>query len=209
MSSMIQIAARMIAEVTSRGQTPITFLMNAATANQIADEVEAAAKAQMSAANRFWLWLRGKGSPAKLSHLCGVPVTEAPHVPDGGIFLQTYSGAAQLPDVMAGLEQAAKAAAEDNERRGAEFWDKQRVAAPGAQAGDAAPTLNDLSSGGGDRPTCSDVLIRAIDSAEDLNGVVVIRVHRNGSIDLCANIEKYALQGVIQHAQMWAIQNGR
>jgi hypothetical protein len=36
-----------------------------------------------------------------------------------------------------------------------------------------------------------------------------VRVHRNGSVDLCANVEKYALQGVIQHAQMWAMQNGK
>lgn len=206
--TMIQVAANMIAEVTSRGQTPVTFLMNAATANRIADEVGFQSKARMSAAKRFWLWLRGKGGPAKLSHLCGVPVTEAPHVPDGGIFLQTYSGAAQLSDVPAGLDQAAKAAAEENERRGAEFWDKQRVAAPGAQADDAAPTLNDLSSGGGERPTASDVLIKALDRADELAGVVVIRVYANKDLDMAMNVDSYTCQGILQKASFYLAQRG-
>jgi len=211
--TMIQIvAANMIAEVTSRGQTPVTFLMNAATANRIADEVELQAKAQMSTAKRFWFWLRnGKGGPEKLTHLCGVPVTEAPHVPDGGIFLQTYTGAAQLSDVPAGLEQAAKFAAEEMERRRSEFWEKHPVAPPAvpdAQAGDAAPTLNDLSSGGGERPTASDVLIKALDRADELAGVVVIRVYANKDLDMAMNVDSYTCQGILQKAQFYLAQRG-
>jgi hypothetical protein len=103
------------------------------------------------------------------------------------------------------MEEAMKAA---QAQRGQEFWEKQRVEPPAAAQGDVAPTLNDLASGSGDRPSCTDVLIRALDSAEKLTGVAVVRVYQNGDIDLCANIEKFALQGVLQHAHVWVIQNG-
>jgi hypothetical protein len=75
--------------------------------------------------------------------------------------------------------------------------------------GEVKPTLDDLASSGGDRPSSSDVIMRAMDRVDELSGVAVVRVYKNGDIDLCANIGKYALQGVLQHAQMWVLQNGQ
>ena len=95
-----------------------------------------------------------------------------------------------------------------------EFWKKERVqgmmdamdevAAPG----EIRPTLNDLSSGNGGRPSASDVLMRAMDRADDLAGVVVIRVYRNNDLDMAMNLDNYAAAGVLQKASYWLAMRG-
>jgi hypothetical protein len=107
------------------------------------------------------------------------------------------------------MEQAAQDARQQLAARGEEFWKKDRVdAMDGVAAGEIRPTLNDLSSGNGERPSASDVLMKAMDDVDDLNGVVVVRVHRNGSVDLCLNVDQFAAQGVLQRAQMYLAQRG-
>ena len=193
--NFLAITANMIAEVRRRGLRPVAFVMNRATQAHVAEEMWQAHKAKMSALAKAVHRIRhGKTAP-RLEMLHGLGIMDGPHLQDGAVFLQSID----VPRPM-GMSQ------ENQQAAPVEFWKRDPVAPPAE--GEAAPTLNDLSSGGGERPSCSDVLIRALDSAEGLSGVAVIRVHRNGNIDLCANIEKYALQGVIQHAQMWVIQNG-
>jgi hypothetical protein len=47
-----------------------------------------------------------------------------------------------------------------------------------------------------------------LEQADDLAGVVIVRVHRNGSVDLCLNVDQFAAQGVLQRAQMFLAQRG-
>jgi hypothetical protein len=195
--SLIQIAAHMVAEVTQRGQTPLTFLMNSDTSNRIASELAGEVKHNMPATARFWLWLRRKPIQPKLTHLCGVPITEAPHIPIGRLFLQVFAqpGAPQGQMAVPGGVPA-------------EFVKREPVATPAEIDSEVRPTLDEIASSNG-RPSCSDVIMRAMDGVDNLNGIAIVRLYKNGHVDLCANIEKYALQGVLQHAQMWVIQNGQ
>jgi hypothetical protein len=218
--ALLAASRALIDQVIARGQVPVAYLMNPRTAQAIAETLAAAHKARLSTFGRLWLRIRHGHAAPRLEALYGVPVGRADYLPDGGLFLQSVDRAQMgqpaapvVPTSMgppAGLEQAAQDARQQLAARGEEFWKKDRVdAMDGVAAGEIRPTLNDLSSGNGERPSASDVLMKSLEQADDLAGVVVIRVYRNGSIDLCANVEKYALQGVIQHAQMWAMRNGK
>ncbi len=202
------IAARaMIDQLIARGRRPLVFLMNPTTAGVIAADMAEFHFNQKSAFARFWHLVRHGKTVPKLEALYGVPVQQSDYLPDGAMHLQCVANISPQA-----IEEAMKAQGVQNQQRGQEFWEKQRVeppaGSPAAAQGDVAPTLNDLASGSGDRPSCQDVLIKAMESVEKLQGIAVVRVYGNGDIDLCANIEKYALQGVLQHAHLWVIQNG-
>jgi hypothetical protein len=209
----------MVDQVIARGQVPVMFFMNRATSQALAETLAAAYRERLSTFRRLWLRIqRGKAVP-QLESLHGIPVGRADYLPDGGLFLQSVDraqmgqpAAPAVPTSMgppAGLEQAAQDARQQLAARGEEFWKKDRVdAMDGVAAGEIRPTLNDLSSGNGERPSASDVLMKAMDDVDDLNGVVVVRVHRNGSVDLCLNVDQFAAQGVLQRAQMFLAQRG-
>jgi hypothetical protein len=209
----------MVDQVIARGQVPVMFFMNRATSQALAETLAAAYRERLSTFRRLWLRIqRGKAVP-QLESLHGIPVGRADYLPPGGLFLQSVDraqmgqpAAPAVPTSMrppAGLEQAAQDARQQLAARGEEFWKKDRVdAMDGVAAGEIRPTLNDLSSGNGERPSASDVLMKAMDDVDDLNGVVVVRVHRNGSVDLCLNVDQFAAQGVLQRAQMYLAQRG-
>jgi len=213
----------MVDQVIARGQVPVMFFMNRATSQALAETLAAAYRERLSTFRRLWLRIqRGKAVP-QLESLHGIPVGRADYLPPGGLFLQSVDraqmgqpAAPAVPTSMrppAGMEQAAQDARQQLAARGEEFWKKDRVQAlndamDGVAAGEIRPTLNDLSSGNGERPSASDVLMKAMDDVDDLNGVVVVRVHRNGSVDLCLNVDQFAAQGVLQRAQMYLAQRG-
>jgi hypothetical protein len=209
----------MVDQVIARGQVPVMFFMNRATSQALAETLAAAYRERLSTFRRLWLRIqRGKAVP-QLESLHGIPVGRADYLPPGGLFLQSVDraqmgqpAAPAVPTSMrppAGMEQAAQDARQQLAARGEEFWKKDRVdAMDGVAAGEIRPTLNDLSSGNGERPSASDVLMKAMDDVDDLNGVVVVRVHRNGSVDLCLNVDQFAAQGVLQRAQMYLAQRG-
>ena len=209
----------MVDQVIARGQVPVMFFMNRATSQALAETLAAAYRERLSTFRRLWLRIQhGKAAP-QLESLHGIPVGRADYLPDGGLFLQSVDraqmgqpAAPAVPTSMrppAGMEQAAQDARQQLAARGEEFWKKDRVdAMDGVAAGEIRPTLNDLSSGNGERPSASDVLMKAMDDVDDLNGVVVVRVHRNGSVDLCLNVDQFAAQGVLQRAQMFLAQRG-
>lgn len=207
--NFLTVTAQMILEVQRRGLTPMAFVMNRATQEHIAEELWLVHRARMSALARFWHWLRHGRSIPLMDTLHGLPVMENAMLQDGGVFLQSTGTEAQGGmGVTDGLEQAAKAAAEENQRRGAEFWEKQRVNPPAVPNQDAAPTLNDLASGNGERPTASDVLIKALDHADELAGVVVIRIYANKDLDMAMNVDPYACQGILAKAQQYLFMKG-
>jgi hypothetical protein len=187
--TLIQVAAHMVAEVTGRGQTPLCFLMNADTANRLADDLQVEAKRRMSALERLRHSLRKKG-PAKLTHLCGVPITEAPHIPPGGLFLQVFQ-----PIVPQQPQPGVPA----------EFVKREPVPAHNSET---APTLSDIASGSTERPSVSSVLIEAMSGADSLDSVVVIRAHKNQSVDMCTNCDSFALRGVLQKAHEYMLMRG-
>jgi len=212
----------MVDQVIARGQVPVAYLMNPRTAQAVAETLAAAHKARLSTFGRLWLRIRHGHAAPRLEALYGVPVIQADYLPDGGIVLQVGDRAGMgqnsscAPPAAAG--QANTSPQVNAERLKAaeadpEFWKKERVqgmndAMDGVAAGEIRPTLNDLSSGNGERPSASDVLMKAMDDVDDLNGVVVVRVHRNGSVDLCLNVDQFAAQGVLQRAQMFLAQRG-
>jgi len=214
----------MVDQVIARGQVPVMFLMNRATSQALAETLAAAYRERQSTFWRLWLRIRhGKVAP-RLESLHGIPVAQADYLPDGGLFLQVADraqvGLPAAPGVPtstrppAGMEQAAQDARQQLAARGEEFWKKDRIQALNdamdgvAGPGEIRPTLNDLSSGGGARPSASDVLMKAMEDVDDLNGIVVVRVHRNGNVDLCLNVDQFAAQGVLQKAQQYLFMKG-
>jgi hypothetical protein len=73
---------------------------------------------------------------------------------------------------------------------------------------DAVPTIQDLAQGTG-MPSVTDILIKAVESADSLKSVVVLRVHINNDVDICANIDTFSIAGVIQKAQVWLAMRGQ
>lgn len=207
-TNFLTVTAQMILEVQRRGQTPLGFAMNQATRVYIAGGCWLHHKATMSAAARVWYRLRHGGTAPVLDVLHGLPVMVNPQLQDGMIFLQLAGAQVAGMGVPPGMEQAAKAAAQENARRGAGFWKEEPAAPPAAAQEDAMPTLNDLASGTGDRPSASDVLMKAMERCDDLSGIVVVRVFRNGDVDLCLNVDQFAAQGVLQKAQQYLFMKG-
>ena len=175
----------MIDQLLARGQRPLVFLMNPTTARVIAADMAEFHFSQKSAFARFWHLVRHGKTVPKLETLYGVPVQQSDYLPDGTMHLQCV---ANIPPQA--IEEAMKAQAAQNQQRGQEFWEKQR-AEPTAAQGDVAPTLNDLASGSGDRPSCSDVLMKAMERADELSGVVVIRVYPNNRLDMSLNVDHH------------------
>jgi hypothetical protein len=200
-------ARRMIAEIQQRGQHPICFLMNQATIQAVIAENMLEVNKRRSALGKAWHWLWYRNTVPKLESLAGVPVFEAPHIPNGGIYLQSASNG-PVPGAQPAMpQQPAHDQAQANANQTPEFWEKERVSA-GAPASVEAPTLNDLSSGGGERPTASDILMRAMNDADKLAGIVVVRVWPNQSLDLCLNVDPYAAQGILQKAMLYLMHGG-
>jgi hypothetical protein len=50
--------------------------------------------------------------------------------------------------------------------------------------------------------------MKAMERCDDLSGVVVVRVFKNGSVDLCLNVDEFAAQGVLQKAQVFLMHGG-
>ena len=220
--ALLAASRALIDQVIARGQVPVAYLMNPRTAQAIAETLAAAHKARLSTLRRLWMRIRHGSAAPRLETLYGVPVIQADYLPDGGVLLQVGDRAAlgQNPGCAPppAAEQGKPSPQANAERLKAaeadpEFWKRERVqgmmdAMDGVAAGEIRPTLNDLSSGSEGRPSASDVLMKAMDNVDDLNGVVVVRVHRNGAVDLCLNVDQFAAQGVLQRAQMYLAQRG-
>lgn len=203
------VAKRMMDHILSNGQTPLMFLMNKATADSIARDLSAEYRQCLSLFGRAWFWITKRKVTPTLSSLCGLPVQEVPHLPDGAMFLQcaAYGKASQAVPGPANMVAPGQTGTTDAPME--EFVARGQADAQEAQDGEMRPTLNDLSSGMGDRASVSDVLIKAMEDCDNLSGVVVVRVHKGGDVDLCLNCNFFEAQGVLQKAQYWLATRGQ
>lgn len=203
--TLIQIAQQMMQRVVQSGQAPVCFMMNANTSRAISETMVVECKKRMSLFDRFMFWARKRNIAPRLETLCGIPVVISPMMQDGGLFLSSMGNA---PGFSQPQGQHAPQAAPAQPNPPAEFVKREAVSQADGAGGDVRPTLDDLSQGSGDRPSSSDVLMKAMDGAENLMGVVVVRVHRNGDVDLCLNTNQFETQGVLQRAQQWLMMRG-
>jgi hypothetical protein len=207
-TNYLQVSSVMIQAVKARGGQPIMFLMNRATSNRIADDLASVLKRQMSGAARAWHWLRFRKVAPVLDSLHGIPVMVHPLLPDGNIQLQS----ANAPHVAFNPEGITGQPIEGVQRAAdvvpPEFVHRERVEGVEVAQGDAPPSLDDLSKGSGGRPSCGDVLIKALEGSDNLRGVVVIRVHSDGNVDLCLNVNEFEASGVIQKAHQYLAMRG-
>ena len=203
--NIVDHASEMLVSATQRGLTPVAFMMSGNTMRAIAQDAWEVRKRRMSVLGRFWQrLLRGHDVP-RLEYFHGLAVAQADFLPDGLITLQAVrpmggQGYGQHPQV---TDQSAANAPPEG------FMERVPAPAGDLPEGEVRPTLNDLSSGTGERPSSSDVLMKALERADELKGVVVVRVLQNGDIDLCLNVDQFAAQGVLQRAQYWLMQRGQ
>lgn len=200
--TLIQVAAQMMEKARQVGSQPVAFLMNETTARSISELVIGDYKKRMSVAGRFWFWARKRNIPPRLETLCGIPVLITPTMDDGGLFLQSM---ARMPGFSPGQGQHSPQATPGPPE---EFVKREPVTQADGAADEVRPTLDDLSQGSGDRPSSSDVLMKAMDGAEGLMGVVVVRVYKNGDVDLCLNTNQFETAGVLNKAMQWLMMRG-
>lgn len=196
--SLIEASRNMIQVILSRGQSPVYFMMNATTAEAIAVEIAEVFQRQRSAIARLWHWIRHRNMHPQLSKLHNLPVMIVGHLPDGGIFLQSVSPM-QAPQVQ---QQA----------QPSPFVERFAHVPPDVaqnEDGEVRPTLDQLSTNGKGRVTASDILMKAMDQADNLLGVIVIRIHQDNSVDACLNCNEFEAQGVLQKAAMWLHMRGQ
>lgn len=191
----------MLAQALHHGAIPIVFIMNGEVRKQCFSIAADEREETLGFLGRRWFHWRRRSQ--QLLALFGVPVIENNFLPESFISLQLAPVPGQFqPNLSTGAQQQSQQNAAPDKA----FW--QKGGSPQPAANPDTPTLSDLSSSDAERPTVSDVLIRAMEGADSLKGVAVVRIYRNGDVDLCANVNKFELQGVLQHAQMWVMQNG-
>ena len=207
-ASLYSTISMMIHTAVSHGQDPVAFKMNNNTFGAVMQDIKS--MSNWARSNTIWDkiadWMRPKTRPENLK-LCGVQVHLLELLPDGAIYLETAR------------RQVPQGSGSDDDRQGQGSPFAQRDEAYGggqavptpvtgpAEGCDAPPSLNDLASGR-DKVTPTDVLIKAMDGVDELSGVVVVRVHRSGDIDMCLSCNAFEAQGVLQKAQMWLAMNG-
>jgi len=198
----------MIHTAVSHGQDPVAFKMNSKTFGAVMQDIKS--MSSWARSNTIWDkiadWMRPKTRPENL-RLCGVQVHLLELLPDGAIYLETARR--QVPqgsgadDDRQGQGSPFVRVDDDHSQEPAEY----PTASTATGSVDTPPTLNDLSSSHG-KVSPTDVLIKAMDKVDDLSGVVVVRVHRSGDIDMCLSCNQFEAQGILQKAQYCLAMNG-
>jgi hypothetical protein len=129
-----------------------------------------------------------------------VPILQNQYLPDGYVTLQ-FAPTLQPRPVPVPAQQAAPVP-------GNPFVRREPMPVQEAPINETGPTLEDIASGSDGMPTVSDVLIKAIEAAEKVKHVAVLRIYNNGDVDASSNMDHTTLTGAIQKFQIWAMQNG-
>lgn len=126
--------------------------------------------------------------------LFGVPVIENPKCKDEFVALR-LDGTAGNPnwfeEMMADEKGSGNPAAWD-----APPWHEKAPAAQDTSAD--SPVRLDALSGATGRVSASDVLMKAFEGIDDVNDIIVIRVHKNGDATMSATMAKTAAAGYLQ-----------
>lgn len=204
-------ARTMIEAAKARQLQPMAFMMNATTQRIIADQMETEVCIRMSIAQRVKRRLSGKRETAE--RICGLAVIVVPGLPDGTMNLQSSGpepqpGSVNQPGGVMGGQPAQWTGTQQQQ---SPFAQREPAAEPAADmAAERVPTLADMSQATESKvPTCSDILIKAMDGVDALERIVVIRVYKDTRIDMCTNApSSFELQGIIQKASVWLMQQG-
>lgn len=194
---------RMIGVARQQNAIPVAFIMSRRTKASVMVMLDCEREQKQSVLQK--LLVRFKRHPAALN-LFGIPVLTNDNFIDGMISLQTAllgqpgPASTEAPaDALGGTaakEQAAQAINPFAER------------VPVKAEDESAPTLAQLASSRGDMPSPTDVLIKAMEGADALQHVVVIRVHRDGSVDMCGTADQFGTRGIINKAVVWLEMKG-
>lgn len=195
----------MLHQSLSMGGVPVVYVMGPATHQQITELAAANTRDRQSILQK--LLFRARKKRLTLQVLYGVPVVENQFMPDGMVSLQL----APTPEQVRQATQIGQGAPMS------EFVDREPLSIKEAPAGGSegpaltapAPTLNDLAQNSASGPTPTDILIKAMDRVDALRNVIVIRVFRNGDIDLCTDCNQFEAPGVLQKAQAWLFMRGQ
>lgn len=227
MESTLLQCRHMLQQARAMGQTPLVYIMNPATNRHLTDLAAIEVKPKQSTFQRWYMGVRKK--KLILQVLFGVPILQNQHLNDGFVSLQLVpvpmqpqpaAPASPMPFVKREpviQEAPALDAGCYMMGGGPDGLCSEAAHCPGCtatrerwkrKAEAAAPTLGDLAASTG-MPTVTDILIKAVESADSLKSVVVLRVHNNNDVDICANIDTFAIAGVIQKAQVWLAMRGR
>jgi hypothetical protein len=192
----------MLNQALANGATPLVFLMNQATHQELTDTCHAQAYLKQSRLKRWYF--RARKKRLILLAVFGVPIADNNYMPPGMVSLQAIHPFQFQPQPLQ-QAQPAQGYQQQNADGGTPFQEKLRIEE--APVPDA-PTLRDLASSNDGRPGCSDILIKAMERVDDMKSVVVIRVFRNEDVDLCLNCGSNEAVGIIQKAQIWIAMRG-
>ena len=192
---------RMMETAISNGQSPVFFHMNQVTLGVVDHQIRSLPENQPSKAQELLNVFRKK-KDGQITHLHGVPIQDNPHLPDGVVSLQV-GFSREVPHLSPGAIAQTMQNREENPFVKRERADPSEV--PDVVTSEA---LAQTDSG---RVSASDVIMKAMDGIEDVETVLVVRIHqrRGGEqpIDICGNVSsQYEMEGIlartIQHLRM-------
>ena len=197
-SSMVQTAV-------SDGKNPVAFRMNTRTLARVKRDIENLVSQTIPRTiwDKLADWFRPKNPKTLILH--GLPVIQTNFLPDGNIVLETAPQEVPMGKGSHNTPQDAPPPPDAQDNPFESMADDAQFAVTAAD--DLPPTLNDLSTGK-EKVSPTDVLIKAMDGVDNLSGVVVVRVHRSGDIDMCLSCNQFEAQGILQKAQYWLAING-
>ena len=167
------------------GETPLNFMMNQNTLATVRRELWTDHRGKVSWIRAAWERVTGRGIVPESMNLHGLPIVLGNHMQDGLIGLQT--GRLASP-----------------KERNKSFEDHFQKRIPSAPADPDAVTNEAIIEGMGMSPTA--VLIKAMEGADDVRAIVALRVMKDGSVDMCCNVSKFELQGILHAGMVWAAQ---
>lgn len=194
---------RMIGVARQQNAIPVAFIMSRRTKASVMVMLDCDREKKQSVLQK--LLARFKRQPEALN-LFGIPVLTNDNFIDGMVSLQTAllgqpgPASTEVPaNALGGSVAKEQAAVAINP-----FAERVPVKADD----ESAPTLAQLASSRGDMPSPTDVLIKAMEGADRLQHVVVIRVHRGGDVDMCGTADQFGMRGIINKAVIWLEMKG-
>lgn len=194
---------RMIGVARQQNAIPVAFIMSRRTKASVMVMLDYEREKKQSVLQK--LLARFKRHPANLN-LFGIPVLTNDNFIDGMISLQTaLLGQPGPASTEAPANALCGSVAKEQAAQGINPF-AERV--PVKAEDESAPTLAQLASSRGDMPSPTDVLIKAMEGADALQHVLVVRAHHNGDVELGCSGDLFVASGMLQKAQIYIASRG-